>query len=203
MSERWTPEINERFWYITSSLNAYYTTNNDASVDWCKISAGNCFKTEAEAKAAAKKVQALLLSLHCDETSQDKQLPDWCKHNALCYDGKEYLRIFMDGNNSICAYPVGGGTVKAYEISEITEARLRPYNADEMKALVGKVIAEKYHGGLLLATAYNSGEDCDGKPAVALLNEWTDSDDLLNGGYTIDGNPAGVLEHRANGEWVQ
>lgn len=130
MSKRWKPKKYEWYWMIAFSELVPVMWNADGA-DLSRWQIGNCFKTKEEATDALEKFTALLLNSHAPSTDC-KQLPDWCRHNALCYDGKEYLRVLMDGSNSIYAYPVGGGTVKAYEISEITEARLRLYNADEM-----------------------------------------------------------------------
>ena len=81
-------------------------------------------------------------------------------------------------------------------------ARLRPYNADEMRGLVGKVVTTSSGRHCTLVTAYKQ-EYSAIEPQV-MLNKWLYATDLLNGGNTIDGKPCGVLEHlNENGEWVE
>lgn len=103
MSERWKPGNGEHYYYF------YYDGDVDSDVwrndltDRQLFERGNCFKTEKEAQAAAEKVKALLLSLHCDETLQDKQLPKltaevfnrpdcpaWAKYAAVDGNGAGY-----------------------------------------------------------------------------------------------------------------
>lgn len=69
---RWKPENGEMYWYVW----------HDGSVCWCYFTGssderhfkfGNCFKTEAEAKAAAEKVKALFLSFHGDVETEAKR----------------------------------------------------------------------------------------------------------------------------------
>ena len=63
---RWKPKLGEDYWVINFSLagGVFQDTWDDGSVDSIRLERGNVFKTEKEATAAAKKVRALLLSLH-------------------------------------------------------------------------------------------------------------------------------------------
>lgn len=207
MSEKWTPGYDEMYWVVDTKNNpaviqvkwvgCHYGHNH-----YCN---GNYFKTREEAEAAAEKVKALLLSLH--ESTQvatpDEQLPDWCKVGEWVYskDEKDYAKL-----QSFCTIGVNLLFLKenkhyqrnfAYIKHECVQARLRPYNTDEMKALVGKVIE---HGDDTCIVVHYSRKDggtifADGYTHTA--------DELLETGYTIDGKPCGKLEHLKNGEWVQ
>ena len=84
--------------------------------------------------------------------------------------------------------------------SELKQARLRPYTAEEMRALMGKVL-ERKDGDAFLITAYTPQLEKD-LCAVDIDNMWVTPDDVLKD-YTIDEKPAGVLEHLENGKWVQ
>ena len=67
MGKRWKPEVGERYWRLTATIEVtedFWV--KDCEVDTARFEFGNCFETEAEAKAAAEKVKALLLSLHGD-----------------------------------------------------------------------------------------------------------------------------------------
>ena len=145
MSKRWKPGLNGVFWYINSGNKIDYTTNNGFGVDEEKIAAGNCFFTKAEAKAAAEKVKALLLSLHDNSETlqpdiQEKQLPEWCKVGewVWCIDSEKYAKIKSIDNNGTLYF-----NDDKYHNVYARPARLRPYNADEMRGLVGKMIATK------------------------------------------------------------
>jgi hypothetical protein len=207
MSERWKPEKGEIYWMIDFCYTKAVRPMSWA-FDWIDTAAyqsGNCFKTEAEAQAAAEKVKALLLSLH--ESTQvatpDEQLPDWCKVGEWVYskDEKDYAKL-----QSLCTIGVNLLFLKenkhyqrnfAYIKHECVQARLRQYTAEEMRELVGKVIE---HGDDACAVVHYSRKDggtifADGYTHTA--------NELIETGYTIDGKPCGVFEHLENGEWVK
>jgi hypothetical protein len=77
------------------------------------------------------------------------------------------------------------------------QARLRPYNEDEMQRLVGKVL----HGNDFDFSALILYAEPDASTIETLHYSYTAEE--LKQDYTIDGHPAGVLEHLKNGEWVQ
>lgn len=60
---RWKPKNGEMYWYVWHDGHVYWDDFTGAS-DERHFKFGNCFKTKAEAEAAAEKVKALLLSLH-------------------------------------------------------------------------------------------------------------------------------------------
>ena len=81
---------------------------------------------------------------------------------------------------------------------QCNEARKRPFNADEMKALVGK-IAEDRLGNCSLITNYVVIDN-----QITMFSAYCDAEKLMKSGYTIDGKPCFKLEHlNDKGEWVK
>ena len=109
MSKRWKPENMETYFYVGRDFEAYNAIWLEDFPEKTRWQKGNCFRTEAEAQAAAEKIKALLLSLQDnDETLQDgiqdKQLPKltaevfdrpdcpkWAKYAAVDNDGMAVL----------------------------------------------------------------------------------------------------------------
>lgn len=126
------------------------------------------------------------------------KLPDWCKVGEWVYITafNTYFKVdkvdgsFIDGTD-FC------GSDFSIAIEDVRQARLRPYNADEMKALVGKSITLS-DGAVYLCTAWLAQDN-----VIVLGSTLWNSEDLIKDGYTIDGKPCGRLEHLENGEWVQ
>lgn len=197
MSERWKPEAGKIYWavdfcYIQNTRPLQWA---DDRIDLCNCLCGNCFKTQKEAEAAAEKVKALLLSLH--DTTQVKELPDCYKVGEwVAYytdKGHKYFKIAKIELNRL--YSEDG---KFSLMCNVGQAHLRPYNADEMKALVGKVVSNE-HGNMFLVTAFVADDGGE----VCVNGVVYNAGDLLEC-YTIDGNPCGVLEHlNENGEWEE
>ena len=133
------------------------------------------------------------------------KLPDWCKVGEFGYDrnNKVYFKIKRINNESIALqYPYNEDLesnlyIEFFMAQNPTQARLRPYNADEMKELVGKSL-DHLDGDRKLITAYDRESE-----EVYADSMWLDSDELLSNGYTIDGVPCDVLEHQENGKWVE
>lgn len=102
MSERWKPKCGETYYYANSDGNVADVPWTDDGFDHDHYKHGNCFRTKAEAKAAAEKVEKLLLSLHEEQPDTDcSQLPkltvevfdrpdcpEWAKYAAVDEDGK-------------------------------------------------------------------------------------------------------------------
>ena len=117
-----------------------------------------------------------------------KELPDWCKIGALAYGDGRYGKITginrTDGKIDI------GETGHFIPVEDCAEARIRPYNSDEMRELVGKVIETKRDSGLI--TGYRGVEN---KVFVGLNNRYTAEELLAMNATFSDGSPCGVLEH--------
>lgn len=64
MTERWKPKRGEWYWYVESDIKPCEDSWGDFDLDVLRYEAGNCFRTEEEAEAAAEKVKDLLLDLH-------------------------------------------------------------------------------------------------------------------------------------------
>lgn len=213
MSERWKPECGETYYYIASMGVVSGYAWRDYSLDSLYYDSGNCFKTKAEAEAAAKKVKALLLSLH-EPVTDCSQLPEWCKVGEWVYyfdevDGHSYQKIDRIDGKYIYFYKkfdsskpsdpsVSDRVVYSVFIENTKQAHLRPCNAKEMKALVGRAVDSDY-GTFLVTKFYADG----GSGEVCIDSIYYDADKLLDE-FTIDNAPCGVLEHlNENGEWVE
>lgn len=129
------------------------------------------------------------------------KLPDWCKVGEWVwldpqkiYGPAGYKKIKnIDGLELTFA---DGCCI--YFSHKIKQARLRPYNDDEMKALVGKPIT-MLDGAVCLCSVYSKRDK-----SVILDSVHWDAQELLNSGYTLDGKPCGKLEHlNDKGEWVE
>lgn len=203
MSERWKPESNEIYYYISELLTIKVDCNKNVFTDNKRIYCGNCFKTEEAAEAAAEKVKALLLSLHdngetLQDSIQDKQLPDWCKVGEYVFDSQYGYGIVANSSATYCNVKFCDFSAEYHPdlFSELKQARLRPYNADEMKALVGKVICTNDDKTfLVLVYSYNT---------VLFGDILHTAEDLILDRYKFqDGKPCGKFEHLENGEWVE
>jgi predicted kinase len=130
---------------------------------------------------------------------EETTLPDWCEVGEWIYTSSEqYLKI---NGISIDLQKIkfSNGAVWSNQdiIDEAVQARLRPYTADEMQGLVGKVL----HGNDFDFSALILYAEPNASTIETLHYSYTAEE--LKQNYTIDGHPAGVLEHLENGEWVQ
>jgi hypothetical protein len=121
------------------------------------------------------------------------QLPDWCKVGEWYYDKviKQYLQIdsFDMAHKARWGQDLKNGV--------IVQARKRPFNAEEMRELVGKVIQDNI-GNRSLINNYTNVDN-----QVTVFCAYCNADKLMKAGYTIDGKPCYKLEHLENGEWVE
>lgn len=207
MSERWKPEKYERYWIIAFSEVVQSEWRADCA-DLIRWRMGNCFKTKEEAVDALKKITALLLSLH-EPTKDFNQLPkltakvfdrpdcpEWCKVGEWIYD-KEINSYSQVSEKDVTKYIQE--VRKLISKGAVVPARLRPFNTEEMKALVGRTVAPDYGAVFLVTKFVATGEG--GKVCVDGI--YYDADRLLDE-FTIDGKSAGVLEHlNGKGEWVE
>ena len=138
-----------------------------------------------------------------------KQLPDWCKVGEWVWINGRPDKLNYFGYGKItqvapCIYVQFGVESNEQETSItldcLSQARLRPYNADEMKALVGEKVMNN-EGNIYLCTAFiKENHTCN---AAVDIDSWVTAGGLQEYGYTINGKPCGVLEHLENGEWVE
>ena len=204
MSERWKPGIEEQYCFFDMFFEVCKMTNKDEDYNTSHFAVGNCFKTEAEAKAAVEKVKALLLSLQDNGETlqadmQEKQLPEWVEIGGYVYDDRNGYGKIIRGSVKSCyiVFDGGAGDFIPEDFDEFKQARLRPYNAEEMKALVGKVIEETKTGDVSFVTGFcNSTERIYSGTNTFVA-------DLLLPDFTLDGKACGKLEHLENGEWVE
>lgn len=126
------------------------------------------------------------------------KLPDWCKVGEWVWSDGNYYEVIETGADWFRTSRNGDtGLWGANILHQFSQARLRPYNTDEMKALVGKPIT-MLDGAVCLCTAYNKRDK-----SVILDNIYWDAQELLGSGYTIDNKPCGKFEHLEDGEWVK
>ena len=210
MSERWKPKHGEAYYFFNSAFNVDRDPYKE-SYGWDneRIAVGNCFETREEAQAAAEKVKELLLSLHEPTTDGSQlvtdcnQLPDWCKVGKWVYhdsDGYYYTvkSIDIENDNIQITDEESKYTYTANELKTLfSPARLRPYNAKEMKALVGKVITHSPTWDVSFVTGF-----CNGTEKIYSGTNCFNAETLLKD-FTINNAPCGVLEHLENGEWVE
>ena len=131
------------------------------------------------------------------------KLPEWCKVDAMgwhkrcgyfkvTYIDDVFKRVdiqWIDDKSS--------GYFSFHTVyNETVQAKPRPYNAEEMQKLVGKVL--DLDGNRDLVTSYD--ENSESVYADAM---WINSDELLSIGYTIDGEPCGKLVHKDGDDWVE
>lgn len=125
------------------------------------------------------------------------KVPEWCKIGAWCYihsggigTGK-YQKIEA----------VHSGFVKTeylVPIENISEARLRPWNDDELKSKVGKVFEDDVKN-LTLCFRYHRDNE-----TLHFAGKVMSAESLAESDWKLDGSPCGVLEHKnEQGEWVK
>lgn len=192
-------------------LNLHYNETSTANSETLKGTFTEYLKKFAEhhADVILQKARERRLSEQYNNAPEETKLPDWCKVGEWIWHPED-----MAGGRYLKITEIRGGGVYAKEKEDYDpdylcfdlvrkyskQARLRPYNAEEMKALMGKVL-ERKDGDAFLVTAYTPHLEKD-LCAVDIDNMWVTPDDVLKD-YTIDNAPAGVLEHLENGEWVE
>ena len=135
--------------------------------------------------------------------NEEQVLPDWCKVDAMGWHKRcGYFKIIYidDVSKRVDIQQVGEksrGYFSFHTIrNETVQAKLRPYNEEEMQGLVGKVL--DLDGSRDLVTSYDAESELVYADAM-----WMNSDELLSNGYTIDGERCGIMEHLEDGEWVE
>lgn len=152
---------------------------------------------EQQANAILQKAKERRLPEQYSNAPEKNTLPDWCKVGEWVYlSNEEYDKIeSIDGFGINLAS--GAFINKKYIHEEAVSARLRPYNAEEMKALVGKVVEDK-DGNIYLVVCY-----IPRGRGLLIGGFYFNEQEIIDGGFIIDGKPCGKLEHLENGEWVQ
>lgn len=135
-----------------------------------------------------------------DETVTDcNQLPDWCKVGEYVWcDRNGYGKIYSvreDRKSCAVYFRHGGGEFPLKAFLKFKQARLRPYNAEEMKALVGKTITLP-DGDIGIVIGF-----CEESSAICCVMLWYRASDLLTA--TINGMPCGKLVHKEGDDWVE
>jgi hypothetical protein len=131
---------------------------------------------------------------------EEKALPDWCKVGAIgyCIDCG-YFEVKDMQADTITVKAIASGTEHCYSVIDamfFKKARKRPFNAYEMRGLVGKVI----RAGFVYYLVHTYLEYKGGEVLIGNENHYN-ADGLM--GFTVDGKPCYVLEHLENGEWVE
>lgn len=124
------------------------------------------------------------------------QLPDWCKVGEWVYSipAEKYDKIIAIQDFRIVTREMKY-TDDYINDGNVAQARLRPYNAEEMKSLVGKVL--EHDGNASLVIVYL------GNGLLRVGTKWVSAERLIEDGYTIDGKPCGKFEHLEDGGWVE
>ena len=137
-----------------------------------------------------------------------KVLPEWCRvgewvcYNNIAEESKYYFKVIEADENYIAGDTPDGKGFYIYSIKHLHPARLRPYNAEELWSLVGKIIKSD-DDEVSLITDYSPHSSEYNVAAIYFIGGWSTADEIMKENYTIDGKPCGVLEHYENGEWVE
>lgn len=138
--------------------------------------------------------------------AKKSELPDWCKVGEWVWINGRPDRLYYNGYGKITQVEpyidVLMGTDDnapntSISLDSLSPARLRPYNAEEMKSLVGKIICgndTNFRAMIVYADGVSG--------VVETIHYDYDAEELAQS-YTIDGKPCGKLEHLENGEWVE
>ena len=126
------------------------------------------------------------------EQKTETTLPDWCNAGAWVYipEIQEYFRIAKIVEDLL--FDECGDHVS---YSHCKQARLRPYNAEEMRGLVGKVLEHNGNASLVIVYLENG--------FIRVGTKWVSAERLIEDGYTIDGKICGKFEHKNGEDWVE
>lgn len=127
--------------------------------------------------------------------------PEWCKVGEWVYspcgcDPNKGTYFQVTQIDDVCII----GENNACHVDNAVRARLRPYNAEEMNALIGKVLTSNSRSTpFSFLVVYAEG---DGSFIESYRHKYTAEE--LKDHFTIDGRLCGVLEHlNENLEWVE
>ena len=137
---------------------------------------------------------------------QKPKLPEWCKVGAwVWFSGAKdigyepgYLKITDVGYNGMeNVIDAEGDGIISMPLSVVKQARLRPWNDDELKSKVGKVF-EMGNGDLTLCLGYQR-DIAD----LIFVGKLMSAQSFAESDWKLDGSPCGVFEHYEQGEWVK
>ena len=227
-TDRWNPEEGERYYIVDALGNIQWYLWGDLT-DNFYYKVGNCFRTREEAQEVAETWKRLLNEYHANKNlnwrssselmelftdalkntgglsanSETTKLPDWCKVGKWVFDSNngygEIISIKEDRSSCFIEFDGGAGDFVPEDFTKLKQARLCPYNAEEMKALVGKVLTRKSLStpfSFLVLYAEGDGssiESCHFKYTAKELKDY----------FTIDGKPCGKLVHKEGDDWVE
>jgi hypothetical protein len=151
------------------------------------------------ARLSAQKARERRLSEQYCNGPEKKTLPKWVEVGGYVFDPARGYGKIIGGSINAChiQFECMEASFLPEDFAGFKQARLRPYNEDEMQRLVGKVL----HGNDFDFSALILYAESTSNTIETLHYSYTAEE--LNQDYTIDGHPAGVLEHLKNGEWVQ
>lgn len=205
---RWKPEVNDIYYFVSTSGTVECILRGYSTFDSNLYNAGNCFQTKEKAEVAAAKIKALFLSLHEEpenaelfEKTEEADLPDWCEVGGWVWsqdDGYGKITVVReDPPTCFVHFNGGGGDFDPESFKRLKQARLRPYNEEEMKSLVGRIVTS-VKGDVCLCTDYDAGLG-----EVCIYGDWFSNTELLNSVWQINDMHCGVFEHlNEDGEWV-
>ncbi len=129
------------------------------------------------------------------------KLPEWCWNGALGWENGDYFRLeVIDADHQVTMKYLDDGVeesvIAGYIAEHVKQARLRPYNADEIPKLPFEV-SEINSDFRTIVVSCKGDKIWLGGASTAISTE-----ELMRD-FTIDGKPCGVLEHLENGKWVQ
>lgn len=128
-----------------------------------------------------------------------KQLPDWVCEGALAWDkqAEEYVHVVSVTDHEV---QFDGGTYCTVAPEDVAEsydqAFERPFNEQEMMALVGKVLLHKTSRNASLVTGFTPATEINGLSDCTVHvfgRDYTDGDLMRD--CLIDGSPCKVYEH--------
>lgn len=153
---------------------------------------------EIQADVILQKARERRLSEQYHNDPEGTKLPEWVEVGGYVYDARNGYGKIVSGSIKSCyiEFDSGAGDFVPEAFADLKQARLRPYNAEEMKALVGQVL--KHDTGNYLVTAFENRWN-----QVKIESVWREEDELVKLWTKLDGQPCGVLEHLENGEWVR
>jgi hypothetical protein len=126
-----------------------------------------------------------------EHPAKEKALPDWCKAGKYVYDVslREYIYV-REEDYDWYIDPIARGRIK--------QAHKRPFSAEEMQGMVGKML--DVASVIELIVGYNK---CTKE--IITYDDTYSAERLMGAtGWRIDGKPCFKLEHlNDKGEWVE